>query len=74
MMPPISQKEVHKFIDLLKYYRDMWSRRSHTLLQLTKLTSIKIQFKRDKIKEKGFEEINWIVVRNILSAYLDFNK
>ena len=40
IVPPTSQKELQKFIVVIKYYRDIWPRRSHTLAPLTKLTSI----------------------------------
>ena len=40
MVPPTSQKGVRNFIGVLKYKRDMWSRRSYTLAPLTKLTYI----------------------------------
>ena len=40
MKPPIYRKEVQKFIGIINYYHNMWSRRSHTLAPLTKLTSI----------------------------------
>ena len=44
-MPPNFRKEVSPFIGLVNYYRDMWERRSHKLAPLTKITSIKVEFK-----------------------------
>ena len=44
MKPPISWKEVRKFIGVKTYYRNMWSKRSHMLAFLTIFTSIKSKF------------------------------
>ena len=41
MVPPTSQKELQKCIHVINYYRNMWSRKSHMLAHLTKITSIK---------------------------------
>ena len=38
MTPPINQKKVRSFIDLLNYYKYMWAKRSHILKALTALT------------------------------------
>ena len=43
--PPTSQKEVQNLMCLIDYYRDMWPRRSYILAPLTKLMSIKNEFK-----------------------------
>ena len=57
MMPPTSQKEVPNFIGLVKYYCDMWERRSHMLVPLTKITSSKVKYKWTKTEQDAFEEI-----------------
>ena len=44
MKPPTSQKEVRQFTGVVKYYRDMWERLSHTLTPLTRITSSKVNF------------------------------
>ena len=44
MMPPINKKQLGSFIGLVKYYRDMWDKRSHLLQPLTELTSKKVKF------------------------------
>ena len=40
--PPTTRKGVCKFICLLKYYRDILTRNSQTLVPFTKLTSNKV--------------------------------
>ena len=51
----------------------MWPRRSHTLVPLTKITSKKIKLQWAKIEQDVFDEIKWIVARDNLLNYLDFN-
>ena len=57
MKPPTSQKEVQKFIDVINYYRDMWPRRSHTLVTLTQLMSIIRNVKLTQVKQDAFDKI-----------------
>ena len=64
MNPPISRKEVRKFIGLVNYYRDMWARWSHTLAPLTNITSNKVKFRWTKIKQDAFGKIKRIVARD----------
>ena len=44
MMPPTSRKGGSQFIGLVKYYHDMWARRSHTVAPLTKMIPSKVKF------------------------------
>ena len=44
MRPPKNTREVHVFVVLVNYYRDMWDKRSHLLHTLTSLTSNKVEF------------------------------
>ena len=66
MKPYTSRKEVRQFIVLVKYYCNIWGRRSHTLSPFTKITSSKVKFKWAKIKQDYFKEIKWIVDRDVL--------
>ena len=74
MMPLTYLKEVHQFIGLVKYYHYMWSRISHTLATLIKITPNKVKFKWNKTEQYDFEEIKQIVARDTLLAYPYFNK
>ena len=69
-----SLKEVHQLICVVSYYRNMWARHSHTLTNLTNITSSKEKFKWAKIEQDAFDEIKRISENNILSAYPDFNE
>ena len=55
MAPPTSQKEVQNFIGVINYYCDMWSRQSHTLAPLTKLSYIKRKIKWMQIKQDALD-------------------
>ena len=72
--PRNSEKEVKMFMGVINYYRNMWPRRSHTLAPLTKLTSIKRNFKYTQAEQDDFEKITRIVARDTLSTYPDFNE
>ena len=74
MTPPINQKQVHFFIGLVNYYRDIWYKQSHLLQPLTALTSKKVKFKWKFVEQKLFDEIKWIVTRDTLLIYTYLNK
>ena len=59
---------------VINYYRSIWPRRSHTLVPLTKLMSINRNFKRTQVEQDAFNETNWIVARDTISTYPDFNE
>ena len=52
----------------------MWPRRSHTLSTLTKLTSIKRNFKFTQIEQYAFDKIKRILARDTLLTYPGFNE
>ena len=52
----------------------MWTRLSHTLEPLTKVTSSKLKFKWNKIEKYEFKDIKWIGAENVLLDYPDFNE
>ena len=58
----------------MNYYRNMWTRRSHTLAYLTIILSNKRKFKWTKIKQDAFDEIKQIVAHDTLLTYPDFNE
>ena len=74
MTPPRNIKQVHAFVVLVKYYRDIWARRLNLIRPLTALTSTKVTFKWTDVEQKAFDKIKWIVDRDTLLIYPDFNK
>ena len=55
MKPKTHQKKVCQFIDVINYYHNMWSRRSHTLAPLTNIHSSKVKLKWNRIKQDLFD-------------------
>ena len=51
----------------------MWTMQSHTLVPLTKLTSITSKFQWTQVEPDAFSEINWIMAHDNLSTYPGFN-
>ena len=47
----------------------MWARHSHISAPITKITSSKVKFKWNKIKQDVFKEIKRIVARGVLLTY-----
>ena len=74
MSPPTSRKEVQKCIGVINYNRNIFPKRSHTLAPLTKLTSIKRNFKWTQVERDDFDEIKRIVTRDTLLNYPSFNE
>ena len=74
MKPPTPQKEVQKFIGVINYYHNMWTKRSHTLEPLNKLKSIKKKYKWTKAEQDAFEKTKQIMARSTLLIYPDFNE
>ena len=74
MKPPNYQKEVHQFIGVVNYYRNMWSRRSHMLAPLTNIKSSKVKCKCTKMEQDYFDGIKRIVARDDLLSYPYFNE
>ena len=54
---PTSWEELRQFIGLGSYYCNIWARLSYALAALTIITSSKMKFKWNKIKQDSFEEI-----------------
>ena len=65
---------MRQFIGVVNYYRNMFSRKSHTLSPLTIITPNKVKFKWNKIKQHASDEIKWIVDRNTLLTYPNFRE
>ena len=59
---------------VVNYYRNMQEIHSHTLAPLTKITSNKVKFKWNRIKQDAFDEIKQIVSSDTLLNYLNFNE
>ena len=52
----------------------MWPRRSHMLAPLTKLTYFKQKLKWNNVEQDAFEKNKFIMARDTLLTYTDFNE
>jgi hypothetical protein len=57
MVRPTTIKELRRFIGMVKYYRDMWVRRSELLAPLTSMTSKNVKFNWKDEHQKAFDNI-----------------
>ena len=58
----------------MKYYCNIWSIQSHTLVTLDNITSSKVKCKWTKIEKCAFDEIKRIVAHDTLLPHPDSNK
>jgi hypothetical protein len=72
--PPTKRKELHRFIGMVNYYRDMWPKHSETLAPLSKLTSKNVKSQWTEVEQKAFDRMKKIMSREVLLSYPDFNK
>ena len=71
---PKTKKELHSFIGIVNYYRDMWVRRSHILAPLAKLTSKTAKWEWTSEQRQAFLLAKKVIARQTMLAYPDFNK
>ena len=82
---PRTVRDVRRILGIIQYYRDLWPRRSHTLVPLTDLVSTKdvdSNKKRDKLRkivwtetcQKAFDEMKRLVCRETLLTYPRFDQ
>ena len=74
MKRPIYPKKVQQFIGVANYFHNMCPKRLHTLAILPKITANKTKFQWTKIKQDYFNKIMWIMARDNLLTYPDFNE
>ena len=53
-----SRGEVHQFIGLVNYYRNIWATISHTLAPLTELMSSKVRFNWKKLNNRCLKKLS----------------
>jgi hypothetical protein len=74
LQPPTTHKQLHHFIGLVNYYRDMWRHRSKLLTLLSMLTSNKTKFKWTDKEQKAFKHLKTQISKDVLLSYPDFSK
>ena len=80
MDTPKNMKQLHGFIGMVNYYRDMWLQRAHILALLTAKTGTPkkgakpMKFKWTTAMQKAFEQVKALMAHNVLCAYPNHNK
>ena len=70
---PKTCKKLRQFIVMIKFYRDMWKKRSDILAPLTALTSKNVKYDWKDEHQKCFDAIKRVIGREVFLAYPDFN-
>jgi RNase H-like domain found in reverse transcriptase len=73
MQAPTNIKQIRAFLGMVRYYHDMWPRRSHILAPLTELTGKKAFVWEDK-HQQAFEQMKALISTDMLLAYPNHNK
>jgi hypothetical protein len=68
---PKTCKQLHRFIGMVNYYRDMWPKRSHLLAPLSALTLSKTKWKWTEECQTAFDEMKQLISRETLLTYPD---
>jgi hypothetical protein len=85
--PPKNVKELHRFLGMVQYYRDLWAKCSELLAPLTSLVgecghtkgSRKNKVKRvpwhwDDVHQQAFDNVKATIARDVSLAYPDYSK
>ena len=70
---PKTRKQLRQFIGMIKFYRDMWQKRSELLAPLTALTSKNVKYDWKDEHQRCFEAIKHVIGSGVLLAYPEFN-
>ncbi len=76
---PNNVKELQRFLGMVQYYRDMWTKRSEILASLTDLVGKKNGTKKklwrwESIHQQAFENVKATITKEVVLAYQDFTK
>ena len=85
--PPTNVKEIHRFLGMVQYYRDMWMRRSEMLSLLTDLVrecgqtkatiaagTKKVTWHWNEIHQKIFDLVKVTIACDVMLAYPDYSE
>ena len=85
--PPTNVKELRRFLGMVQYYRDMWTRRSEMLTPLTDLVgecgqtkvtkakgTKKASWHWDETHQQAFDLVKTTISRDVILAYPDYSE
>ena len=85
LTPPQNVKQLHRFLGMVQYYRDLWVRQSEMLSSLTNLIRVCIHTKIawaiktkhkswhwDDMHQTAFENIKTSIATDVVLAYTDY--
>eukprot|EP00804_Cyclotella_cryptica_P004621 CCRYP_006941-RA/>CCRYP_006941-RA protein AED:0.36 eAED:0.26 QI:0/0/0/1/0/0/2/0/265 len=73
---PKNVKDLHKFLGIVQYYRDLWARRSKVLAPLTSLVANKMKKRPwhwDMVHQKAFDDVKTSIAKDVVLAYPDYS-
>ena len=71
---PTKVRDLHRFLGIFDYYRDMWCKSAHTLADLKQLCLIKVEFKWTDVENNAYISVNKIVGRDVPAYYPKFTE
>jgi hypothetical protein len=74
MQRPKTQKDVHRFVGMVNFYRDLYPRRAETLVPLTDLCGQKKKFIWENQQEAAFQKMKDILAHETMLTYPEFDK
>jgi hypothetical protein len=87
IQPPKNVRELRHFLGMVKYYHDLWARRSKKLAPLTALVgecgqakvtrakgTNKAPWHWDKVHQRAFNLVKATIAREVVLAYPDYSK
>ena len=69
-----STKQVHFFVGLVNYYKDMWPKRANHLTPLTEICSARRKFVWSDSQENAFQTIKRLVSEDVMLRFTDHSK
>jgi hypothetical protein len=85
--PPTGVKQLRHFLGMVRYYHDLWARRSAMLAPLTSLVgecsytkttkakgTNKVPWHWDEVHQRAFDHVKATIAKDVVLAYLDYSK
>jgi hypothetical protein len=74
MAPPKNQKEVHCFVGLVNFYRDLYPHRAKILAPLTSLCGKNTKFLWETVHQDAFSKMKEVIAKETMLTYPIFDE